>query len=103
MKYNKINAVQDELDCELEATSAKRLFSDVYKYMLYNDMKSFLLLLEYRKSIDTADKNREEYLFFRYMLHQMKEGHPQQLNKLTDCRYFNVAQHFKQPGRSRSA
>ena len=75
-------AVFEEMDYELDAKLAKRLFYHVYEHLLYNNTECFLDMLNYRMNLDPLGKAREDYFVFKFMLRQMKKHYSYKLLSL---------------------
>ena len=82
MEDNKAKAVLEEMEYELDAKLAKRLFNHIYAFILYNNTQCFLDMLDYRKRLTPQDTAREDYFVFRFMLRQMRELYPSELLSL---------------------
>ncbi|MFD2247719.1 hypothetical protein [Pontibacter ruber] len=84
---NKSKAVLETLGYSLSNDLAKKLFNDVYAYILYNDTDIFLEVLDFRMNIQETTTCAEDYHFFKFMLQKMLEKHPSRLvtlNPLSD-------------------
>ncbi|GAB3200078.1 hypothetical protein ABID22_003064 [Pontibacter aydingkolensis] len=86
---NKRTAIWEVTGYNLGKEIARKYFFNVYEYILYNDTKSFLQTLDYKKNLEANDKTYEEYLVFKYMLRLLKEKHPQKLTILNLLRANN--------------
>ena len=80
---NKRKAILEVLGYNFEKATARKFFFNVYKYILYNDTDSLLETLEYKRKIAGADKSRQGYLVFKYMLRLLLVRHPERLVSLS--------------------
>ncbi|WP_345162814.1 hypothetical protein [Pontibacter saemangeumensis] len=86
MEDNKAKAVLEEMEYELDAKQAKRLFTNIYAFILYNNTQCFLYMLDYRMRLTPQEKAREDYFLFRFLLRQMRELYPSELLSLLSNR-----------------
>ncbi|WP_242929297.1 hypothetical protein [Pontibacter vulgaris] len=85
MKESKKRAVREVLGCKINADQAKRLFINVYEFILYNDTQCFLEVLDYRMKINLAGSGPEDYYLLKYMLQKMEQYYPSKLASFKPC------------------
>ena len=88
---SKGNAVLEVLGYTVDSATAKRLFSYVYTFMLYNDTGSFLEMLDFRTNLLEINLPSEDYYVFRFMLQKMLDRHPSMLLSLNPLSDFVAA------------
>ena len=79
---NKGRAVFEILGLELSNEQARRFFSRIYRFILYNDTPCLFEVLDYRTSARLKHAPSEDYHIFKFMLRKMKSTYPAMLSTL---------------------